>query len=226
VCYVAWGCIGCMGVNTMPESLRVHWDALDGEVIWLHGRWKVYRQLFGTSSERVDVLNQTSGTFFNIIQSVLMDSVQLTLSKLAERPRTSGQKNLTLASLIWDVEALGDAALGHALQDLLSAYRRSCAQLIHRRHKQLAHYDRATLLNQVSTPLPGPSRQEIEDALAVLRAFMNTLQRDFTQSETAYDHFVMTYDGDLLLSVLRQGLRYQELVRDGTLSWNDLREHS
>jgi hypothetical protein len=55
---------------------------------------------------------------------------------------------------------------------------------------------------------------------------MNALQRKFTDAETAYGEFVLTTDGDLLLSVLKQGLRYQELVAVGAVDWDDLRQHS
>ena len=215
-----------MGVNTMPEPLKSHWEALDEETIWLHGRWKIYRQLFGTSPERVELLNESAGAFFYIIQLVLIDNVQLTLSKLADRPTIAGRQNLTLESLLNDISQLGDAILSKELAGKLVNYRQSCEKVIHRRNKQLAHYDLATLMAAKSTPIPGPSRQEIEDALLTLRAFMNALQRNFTDAETAYSEFILTTDGDLMLSILKQGLRYQKLVDTGIVDWNDLRQHS
>lgn len=97
-----------------------------------------------------------------------------------------------------------------------------CALMRHRRNKQLAHYDLQTLLTAKTTPLPGPSRQEIEEGLAMLRNFMNTLQQPFTNASTAYQEICLTTDGNLLAEVLRGGLRYHELVRTGVIPWNDL----
>ena len=215
-----------MDVNTMPEPLKSHWEALDEEIIWLHGRWKIYRQLFGTSPERVEVLNESAGAFFYIIQIVLLNDVELTLSKLADPAKTAGRQNLTLQSLVKDVSQLDDATLCKELQGMLVDYRQLCDKVIHRRNKQLAHFDLATLMAAKSTPIPGPSRQEIEDALLALRVFMNALQRKFTDAETAFGEFVLTTDGNLLLSVLKQGLRYQELAAAGAVDWDDLRQHS
>lgn len=209
----------------MPEPLKAHWEALDEETNWLHERWKIYSQLFGTSPKRVEVLNESAGAFFYIIQIVLMKDVELTLSKFADAAITSGRQNLTLESLVKDVIQL-DATVGKELEGKLVDYRQLCKKVIQRRHKQLAHFDLATLMAARSTPIPGASRQEIEDALRALRLFMNALQRKFTDAETAYGEIVLTTDGDLLLSVLEGGLRYQELVAAGAVDWDDLRQHS
>lgn len=70
-----------------------------------------------------------------------------------------------------------------------------------------------------SAPIPASSRREIEEALVALRAFMNALQRKFTDAETAYGEIALTTDGDQLLSVLRRGLRYRELAAAGVVDW-------
>ena len=155
-----------------------------------------------------------------------MREVELTRSKFADRATTAGRQNLTLESLLKDVRQLDDATLCKELEGMLTDYRQLCGKVIHRRHKQLAHFDLATLMAAKSTPIPGASRQEIENALQALRAFMNTLQRKFTDAESGYAAVVLTTDGDLLLSILSQGLRYQELVGSGAVDWDDLRQHS
>jgi hypothetical protein len=205
-------------MDTMPEPLKGHWEAIDEEVVWLHGRWIIYRQLFGTSPERVELLNESAATFFFIIQTVLLNDVQLTLSKLADPTMTSGRQNLTLESLVKDIDQLGDATLRREVDGMRADYQDRCRAVRHRRNKQLAHFDLATLIAGKNAPLPGPSRQEIEAALGVLRLFMNTLQQKFTHSETAYDQFILRSDGDQLLSVLKEGLRYEELVDAGSVA--------
>jgi hypothetical protein len=154
-----------------------------------------------------------------------MNDVQLTLSKLADPASTFGRQNLTLESLVEDVHQI-NAKLGTDLEGSLATYRQICGKVKHRHNKQLAHYDLATLMTARSTPTPGPSRQEIEDALGELRNFMNALQRPFTDAVTAYSEFVLTTDGDQLLSVLKQGLRYGELVDSSAVHWDDLRQNS
>src|SRR6266852_9986421 len=55
----------------IPERLREVWAFLHSEVIWLHGRWEIYNQLYGESPGRIDLLNKTAPTFFAILQGIL-----------------------------------------------------------------------------------------------------------------------------------------------------------
>ena len=53
----------------------------------------MYRQLYGTSEARINALNQVAPTLFSILQNVLLDEVQLTLSRLADPAGTGKRKN-------------------------------------------------------------------------------------------------------------------------------------
>jgi hypothetical protein len=46
------------------------YHALHNDVIWLHAKWLQFRQLYGTSSERLDILNQATGFFFRVVEDV------------------------------------------------------------------------------------------------------------------------------------------------------------
>lgn len=75
------------------------WAEIDRETTWLHGRWMIYRQLYGTSEQRVDLLNECAGTFANVLQNVLLHDVQLSLSKLGDPAGHGARTNLTLEAL-------------------------------------------------------------------------------------------------------------------------------
>jgi len=77
-----------------------------------------------------------------------------------------------------------------------------------RRHKTLAHSDHDNLLSQyglnaAATPLPGPSRQEIEEALLSLREFMNLIGQYFGRGITVYDLKFQYGDAETMLSILK-----------------------
>lgn len=76
---------------SIPPNVQPLWNVLQQEVIGLHAYWKNYRQLFGTSEARVDLLNECASTFFFIIQDALLADVQLSLSKLADPAQTMGK---------------------------------------------------------------------------------------------------------------------------------------
>jgi hypothetical protein len=195
------------------------------EVIWLHGRWIIYRQLFGTSPERVDVLNRSASTFFNILQKTLLHDVQLSLSKLGDPAGSGSRKNLTLAALVEQLESAGESAVVAKLKQLVATFDDACKKLRYRRNKWIAHFDLNTMLGSKVTLLEGPSRAEIEAALEALRQAMNCVELHYTESQTMYDHFVMNHDGEHLISTLMQGLRYRELIREKVIPHDDLRKN-
>lgn len=213
----------------MPSALGVPeiddvWRAIDYEVTWLHGRWAIYRQLYGTSETRVKVLNRSAGTFAYMLQNVLLDDVQLGLAKLGDpattRVKGAPVENLALSNLCQLVTASG--ALVTELPSLLSAYDDACANARERRNKRIAHFDMQTMLNERAS-FRGPSREEVEVALAALRSVMNRISLHFTETQTAYELIVLDNDGDSLIGTLKRGLRYLELVKDGTVPYDDLR---
>lgn len=213
----------------MPSSLGVPeiddvWRAIDYQVSWLHGRWAIYRQLYGTSKARVEILNRTAGTFAHMLQDVLLDDVQLGLAKLGDPAVTHVKglpvENLTLANLCKLIVASGVVIV--ELEPLLTAYGAACARARDRRNKRIAHFDLDTMLRPTAS-LMGPSRTEIENALEALRNVMNRVALHYTGSQTAYDLIVLDSDGDNLLGMLKRGLRYQEMVKDGAIPRDDLR---
>ena len=208
-----------MTISLGQKELDEIWHRIEYELIWLHSRWIIYRQLFGTDAERVDILNRSASTFANTLQTVLLDDVQLGLANLGD-PADSGRfKNLTFARLANDVIATG--VLSDKLPTLLDAYAISCTSIRDRRNKRIAHFDLDAKLQPIEQTF-GPSREEIEAALLAGRNFMNCIEQHFCGSQTAYELTVLQSDGDSLISTLRAGLRYRKLVADGIIERDDL----
>lgn len=207
-----------------PSDVSELWSELDYEVTWLHGRWQIYKQLFGTSEERVEILNRSAGTFALVLQDLLLDDVQLGLAKLGDAAETGRFKNLTVTALV-QVLSNHEPDLAPTLSASLKAYQGACDKIRTRRNKWIAHFDHDTLVSRRATPLTGPSREEIELALSALRDVMNAVQLHFNDSQTAYELIMLESDGEHLLAMLKRGIRYQQLVRSGAIAATDLAEH-
>jgi AbiU2 len=208
-----------------PPEIRDMWLTLKSEVVWLHGRWIIYRQLYGTSQENIDVLNRSASTVFNVSQKSLLHDVQLSISKLGDSAGTGTRKNLTLSALAGELERISEKPLVKNLNAAILFFDAACAKLRVRRNKWIAHFDLDTMIESKVAPLEGPSRAEIEAALDALREAMNCVERHYTESQTMYEHFVMNNDGQHLISALKQGLRYRELVKQKVIAHDDLRNH-
>lgn len=206
----------------IPTQLSELWDFINLEVVWLHGRWIVYRQLYGTNPERIELINLASPTFFWMVERVFMNDVQLTLVKLADPASTRGRANLTLETFVIETEKLQVPELSINLRTSLNEYRTCCEKITHRRNKDIAHFDLSIQLGDKAIELPGPSRQEIEIALTELRRFMNLVLSHFENTQMAYEHFSLNSDANQLLFVLTEGLRYRQLQELGEIDNVDI----
>jgi hypothetical protein len=210
--------------SKVPSQFIAIYDELRSEITWLHGRWLTYRELFAESQRRIELLNEAAGTFFYIIQEVVMDEVQVCLSKLTDPASSRKHENLSLEQLQSQLKQYGDTDLAAKCCALLNVIHDKCHVFRVRRHKILAHLDLPTAMKQLPQPLPGVSRQMIEDALGSVREYMNMIEMHYNDSEWGYEHFILNHGSAALLATLRAGLRYEELVQERALPFDDWRK--
>jgi hypothetical protein len=87
-------------MTTMPHTFTEIIDETDNRMFMLQETWCIYRQLFGTSEARVDLLNERAPGFAGVVQPVLLDSVILGICRFCDPPSMSGNENLSLKRLI------------------------------------------------------------------------------------------------------------------------------
>jgi len=208
----------------MPSQIAEVFQELEGEIQWLYARWIIYRQLFASSERRIDLLNESASVFFYIVQDVLLGEVQVALSKLTDSARSGKDDNLSLEQLQSRVEVQCEQKLAATLRKLLDDLLAKCQCIRLHRNKRLAHFDLKTAIQSTSNPLPGVSRQTIQEALNLVCEYMNTIERHYTQPETSYENFIMHSDANALVALLKSGLRYEELLQKGQMSWDDIEQ--
>lgn len=199
----------------IPAEISGTWEFLNGELIWLHGRWSMYTQLFGTSEGRIDALNRVVPTFFSTLQSVLLDEVQLTLSRLSDPGRSGRRQNITLEALVNAIGTLPEPALSAELAADLTEFRDRCNFILMRRNRRIAHYDISA--QRSAERVPGASRQEIGHALDGLRNFMQRIYSFYMNSYMAYELFILNDDANHIIRAVAEALRYRELVQSGAV---------
>lgn len=212
-------------MSSIPTNISEIFEELKIEVTWLHARWIMYRQLFAHAPKRIDLLNECASTFFYTIQDVLIGDVQIALSKLTDPARNRANENLSLEQLQERVEKQGEPSLQDVLRQILDELKQKCAPFRTWRNKRLAHLDLTTAMKSMPNPLPGVSRKMVEEALEIVRKYLNAIQIHYDKSETGYEHFIMTTtDGEALISMLKYGLRYEQLIQERKITLNDWEE--
>ena len=194
-------------LQALGPTLGPLYYGLHNEVTWLHAKWLEYRKLYGKSEKRIELLNETAAFFFRVVQDALWENVLLHIARLTDPPIQGKFKNLTLLCL---PDAVADQALADDLRDLVGASLNQSQFAREWRNKRLAHNDLALAVDAKATPLPGVSRQNVEEALASFRQIMNRLYGAFFQSEVAFDHFLTDKGADALVHCLAVAVRFDE----------------
>jgi hypothetical protein len=173
-------------VRVMGKKLGQLYDELRNELVWLHDKWREYRKLFGTSKERIDLLNKVAPFFFGYLQHTLFDDILLHLARLTDPPETGSgknrQENLTMRRL---PQLIADTTFKSKVEKLLNQVEQKCDFARKWRHKRLAHAD--LLTKRAPKLLPPRSRQMVEDALKAMRDLMNEIAKYYHLAPVAYE---------------------------------------
>jgi len=195
-------------IAAMGEGLGTVYSELSNSCAWIHWKWADFIELFGTSPERIELLNQSAGSFFWQLQTSLWNDILLHLARLTDRPRT-GRDNLTLQRL----PELVVPRLRARVKDLLEDVTRQCAFARDWRNRRLAHDDLALALgDSTARPLTPASRKMVADALAAVVRLMNHVHGHYHDGEVMYEMLV-DHSAVALLYVIRDGIEAEAARR-------------
>jgi hypothetical protein len=176
----------------------------------------MYRQLFGTSEERVELLNRRAPAYFGIAQATLFDDVLSGIARITDKTVVCGKDNLVLRQLIEELDPVTHATVIAALQAKQSVVGAAVGPITTIRHKRLSHRDMQFALNPTAHPLPPMDRQKVEDALGAIADFMNTFQKLFGEDPYQYAETVTGLgNGDALIRHLQRAEAHLQLEKTG-----------
>jgi len=212
-------------VSNPPESIKDVYEKIQDEVLLMHTKLKIYRQLFRVSDKRLMLLSECAHNFFFLIQRVLMDDVLMSLSKLTDPARTKkGNENLSFDKLRDLVERNGDQELSSKLRKILSDLKKKCRVIQTHRNKRYAHNDLETLMKSGAN-LERIPVEMIEEVLTLTREYMNAFERDHCPSEgqISYEEGIDLKSGaEALVAKLKMGLRFEALLKDKKIPLDQL----
>lgn len=199
----------------MKEETEKLFRALKSEVIDLHLRWMIYRQLFAGSEADVEILNRSGSNVFYLLQFWILDDVTLRLAKITDPPVQGKFENLSLERLSASLEGDSRDFVERELRPVLDRLGGACEKFRQLRNKRVAHRDLSHAIGLAEPPLPGISREDVETALLLVREAMNKTELHHSRSQTAYEQMIVPYDsdGNRLIKVLKLGLAAEEKER-------------
>jgi hypothetical protein len=193
----------------MPPGVGPVFRILWQEAQNIHFAWMVFRQLFGTSPDRIELLNRFGGLAFGLYQRVLNRDLILAIFRLLDPATQRGgrDENLSLERLVNEVAA-DSPSCAAKLTPLLAEIRRLMDPHADLRNKVIAHNDlhtTPTRYDGTSTVLL-PSRETVEGVLERMRKMMNIVQANYGEGESVYFNASMPElgDGETLVRRLTQ----------------------
>ncbi len=211
-------------LEKLGPKLGPVYHALWEDFAWLRVKWAEYRQLFGTSPERIDLLNSAAGFFFRILQDTLWEDTLLHLARLTDSPDVGGKRNLTIRAL---PELCDDPFLRTTVSRFVDEALNAAAFARDWRNRHIGHCDLALALDTNSKPLSPASRAAVSSALTALHRVFNAISECLLGSTLA-DHVITPATGaEALLYVIRDGLeaehKRRSRIESGEFTHEDIR---
>lgn len=191
----------------MGDEIGTVYSALWQEVAWIHQKWAQYVELFGTSSGRINLLNQAAPAMFRTVQDTLWEDVLLHLARLTDPAESMRKANLSVFRL---ATLVANLPIGIHVESLSSAALTACEFARDWRNRRLAHRDLDLALGQNSQPLAPASRAAVKAALTALQEMLNSVSLHYLDSTTKFDLGPGSADAASLLYLLRDGLQLRE----------------
>lgn len=198
-------------ITKMGEALGTQFSALWQEVARLHWKWSEYLEIFGTSQERIDLLNKAAPSFFRMVQDNFWEDILLHLARLTDSTQSLGKANLTLLNLPALVtDPLTSAAVRRSVE-IAKDRTGFCRDW---RNRRIAHKDLHLGINGTAKPLEPASRASAREALRAVADVLNAVEEAYMGSETHFEVGTGAGGGISLLHILYDGVRAKEKRKD------------
>jgi len=192
-----------------PEVRKFFWS-LHQEVLYLFYRWKIFRQLFASGKENLELLNKSGSNVFALLQCLIEDNIILTLCRLTDPEKTGSNENLSIRNFLGRIDAGVNADVMGDLHSKLANLQTATEKLRIHRSKRIAHLD----LSHTFTPelLPILQYSDLQDVLKLLESLMREIHLVIFNADTSYMEPAVAYgcDGEHLFRVLGDARRQND----------------
>lgn len=213
-------------IDAMGPELGRFYSLLVNECYVLHLQWAEFKELFGTSPERIDVLNQTAPDFFWMVQDRLWEASLLHIARLTDAVSTFGKKgkeNVTLLAL----PPLVDPSILTTVKTLVDAAQHECEFARDWRNRRIAHRDLELAQKRSAAPLASASVACVKISLEAIANALNAVELHYLGATVAFDWIESARGATALLHYLEQGIEAEEKrgerLRSGKLLPKDVR---
>lgn len=187
--------------DSVSSSLEDVFQAVNQQITQLSHRWHIFRQLYDSGQESIDLLNRSGSIVFGLLQKLLIDDAILIISRLTDPGGSSSQENASVANLLNRARVILNTTDRDKFEKRLGAIRANVKSLRTHRNKAIAHADLEHAASEKA--LPPLTYDEIENAMTDLCKLMADIARTLF-GWTMHHNVIIRFGqgGDTLLRVL------------------------
>jgi hypothetical protein len=196
-------------IDEMGESLGILFWHLRNEVTWLSTHWQEYVELFGTSRERVELLNRSAAGFFRMLQDMLWDETALHVARLTDYPGNGKKARLTIRLLPDRVAA----ELKSAVEAKIADIDKKAAFCRDRRNRRIAHTSLKLVMAEGAEPLQPGSLNAMNEVVEALEDLLGHIAEHHLHVSMSFRISRIT-GARLLMRRLQTAQRAEEMVKE------------
>ncbi len=181
------------------------YQGLSKELVHLHSRWKIFRQLYSTSEEQINFLREVAPGFFGLIQHSLRDDILLRISRLTD-PATYKNKHerLSLEQLSKHLGRTVDSEFSSGVTASIEAIKSHCDSIRRDwRDRRIAHADLEDALHPTLKSFPEDEGKQIDEALEMIGDLLNQIAQHYGQPFVPYDTVYIEGDAEHVVTLLK-----------------------
>lgn len=192
-------------VRVLGEDLGQLYHHLKQDTYRLLLDWRIYKGLFGTNEQRVQLLNKASGLLAHTIEGALQERILLRLCRLNDPAEQNGNRNITIRAL----PPLIDESLRDEIESLVEQAGSVCQPIRKLRSKSLAHSDWTQ--REKANGIFGTSRREIGRATDSVSAVIRWVAREMMHVELELEAMVLPPSDEVaFLQLVYDGIAARE----------------
>lgn len=190
-------------LDNLGPQLGPIFSELRDDWAWLQIKWSECIELYGTSTERIELLNSAAGSLFQIVEYVMWEDTLLHLCRLTD-PATMGKnQNLSIQAL---PELCVDTAIHEEVKTLVNQAVEATSFARDWRNRHIAHRDRRLALG-LARPLEPANRKKVSSAITAIHGVLNIISEKLMNSTLGEDVISPSSNAEALLYVIRDGLK-------------------
>jgi hypothetical protein len=178
------------------------YNACWNDVGWLHLKWQQYKELYMVSQEQIDILSRVAGSFFKVVQDVLLDDILLHICRLIEFEKKGGKSRLSLRRFI---RFTRNTDIHDKLKSEIDALTKLVTPAVDRRNRLIAHKSFDLVIDENLHPLSEITYKDIAQMISSIDRMINIIEDKMFDSST--DFTVLTSgSGASLVSFIKKNI--------------------